>query len=98
MTILCKLCRGEISSDLPAEQLPIKHVMETMSSHLVASHNKAAAELATEVTLASTLIASYLLISRYVDIPAGETELLKTLDETEDTLLEIMNVEMRSAN
>lgn len=99
MTIFCKLCRQQINSHLSAEEA-IKDIMATMSSHLVVAHNKSAVELATEVALASSLIASYLLISRYVQIPASETELVGTFEETEDTLLQMMpwKVETRPAN
>jgi hypothetical protein len=64
--------------------------MKGMTQHLGQSHREAATELATAIASAAPLIASYLLVSRYVQIPAGETKLQEIFELNEQTLYETL--------
>lgn len=91
MMIKCRLCGLEIRSHNLLPDSSESHVMEAMTLHLGKSHPLAAEELAITVTMAPQMIAAYLLISRYVDIPENETMLLNSFHENEQVLLEMFN-------
>ena len=90
MTIKCRLCGLPLDSGLPAAQAQAD-LMQRMTEHL-GRHKNEAAELAMLVELAPKLIASYLLLSRYVTIPPNETELWQTFRESERALLEVFGI------
>ena len=87
MTITCQLCGLKFESKLPANKAQ-SDVLAQMSTHLGAAHRAEAEELATIIAATST----YLLISRYVDIPPAETELQKSFELNEKSLFELLGV------
>lgn len=88
MTIRCKLCQHELRSVIAGSKAQA-HVMEQMTKHLVEQHKPEATELSLIVAATST----YLLLRRYVDIPAEETELRKTYERNEQSIFEILEVD-----
>ena len=80
MTIFCRVCRQAVTA--PNQ----KEIMGAMTHHLQ-THPEKAAELAKTIVETTQLAATYLMVRRYVDIPKGEKELLKTFDEAEKALI-----------
>ena len=88
MTIACQVCGQIFTSQLPPNQAQ-SHVIAQMTKHLGAAHRQEAEELATIIAATST----YLLISRYVDIPPAESELQKSFELNEKSLFELLGVD-----
>lgn len=92
MTIFCAVCKRELSS-LKAVDEAQKDVLEKMSKHLVADHPKEAKALAEDITMLPNLLGTYMLVKKYVHVPAGEVELQKSIDENENCLIGIFGLE-----
>lgn len=90
MTIFCKICGHRIRSER-AENAEA-HVLEQMSTHL-GQHPKQAAALAEDLMGLSQMLATYLLITRYVRIPPDEAGLLESFQRNEQELVSIFGVE-----
>jgi hypothetical protein len=95
MTIFCRVCKRDFSSIKPEAQ---KDVLEQMSKHLVADHKKEAKLLAETITALPQLLGTYLLIKNHVEIPAGEVELLESVEENETCLMGIFGLIAEKSN
>ena len=87
MTIACKICGHKMHSQFPADKAQ-RHVLEQMTNHLGQRHQAEAQDLATIIAATST----YLLMRRYVEIPAQETELRESFQRNEVNLFEILEL------
>lgn len=91
MTIFCKICGQKLNSTRPdAEQQ--KDVLTQMSNH-IGSHQEQAVTLAKSIVQGSQLLATYLLLKKYVRIPPEEKELQISFQENEKILIEIFGLE-----
>ena len=87
MTIHCKLCHFAIKNIGPPIQREIEQVMELMARHLVSKHKDKALTLKQDSTTLFLLLSTYLMITRYVDVPPTETVLLKAIEDGTQALL-----------
>jgi hypothetical protein len=94
MIIFCKICGHRILSPKPANEAQ-RDVLQQMSNH-IGTHQDHAITLAKTVVAASQLLATYLLIKRYVRIPPEEKELLETFRENEESLIQIFGLELET--
>lgn len=91
MTVYCKLCNREFTSDKPDDAAQ-KHVLEKLSAH-IGTHQAEAAELAKSLMTGSQLLATFLLLKNFVTIPAGEKAMLESLAANERALRVIFELE-----
>lgn len=98
MTIHCKVCGFTIKPIGPPSVSDSEKVMETMARHLVSRHKPEALALKQDLAVLTLLLSSYLLLQRYVRIPSEETELLKTFEQAEQTLLGIFAADPKPAS
>lgn len=87
MTIRCKVCKCAITSIGPPHQRETEQVMELMARHLVSRHKDKALTLKQDSTTLYLLLSTYLMITRYVDVPPAETVLLKAIQDGTQALL-----------
>lgn len=89
MTIYCQLCKHQINSrhDLPSDKSPESDCLESLSRHLVSRHPKQAAELKNDIDSLPLLLATYLLIKYFANIPPESASLQKHFEENEAILL-----------
>lgn len=97
MTIYCKLCDFPIRSTQP-ESLAQSEVMETMTKHLVASHQEQAVSLGADIGELQKLLSTYLLIKHYVRIPPDEDSFRTTFQANEESLLEMFAGNLENQN
>jgi hypothetical protein len=97
MTIACRICGARFSSGIPESLKAQEQVLTAMAQHL-GSHPKQATNLGATVAAAQELLATYLLIRLYIDIPPTETDLLETFRQNEESMLELFGVAPRRAD
>ena len=91
-TIYCRICGHKIQSSQPGEEAQA-HVLSQMTTHL-GSHQEQAVRLAKDLVINHKLLATYLLIKRYVRIPEDEKELLQSFEMNESCLLDLFGLEV----
>jgi hypothetical protein len=87
MMIYCRLCRRPFTSNKPPGKGEAD-LIDQMGRHM-ATHPEEAEKLAKDFLTASSVISSYLLIVRYVNIPSNEKTLLKSFDTIEKSLIDL---------
>jgi hypothetical protein len=96
MTIFCKLCGHKIQSGQPPDEAQ-KDVLQQMTNH-IQQHQDHAQRLAKTIMTASQLIATYMLIKKFVRIPPEEKQLLQSFDDAENCLLDMVGIEPEPAD
>lgn len=95
MTIYCKLCNHRVDSkkrlDAKSEE---SDVLESLSRHLVARHVDEASLFKNDLESMPLLIATYLLIKRYVRIPAESKALQEHFDQNEQLILQFFDIDV----
>lgn len=92
MTISCNICGQKFTSVRPAAEQQ-QDVLVQMTNHL-GSHQEQAVSLAKDVRAVTQLMATYLLIKKYVRIPPEETALLANYEEMEDLLADVFEFDL----
>jgi hypothetical protein len=91
MTVYCKLCRHAAHSAEPHESAQ-SIVLTALANHLVTSHTPEAAQLANDIATLQMLLSTYLLVTHYVEVPAGEKALLQNIAENEQALVNLFAI------
>lgn len=91
MTIYCRLCNCKIDSrkDLPAGKSEESDCLESLSRHLVSRHPKQALELKDDLDSLPLLLATYLLIKNFTNIPPESDSLQRHFEQNEQLLLDM---------
>lgn len=97
MTIYCRLCNQRVESkkDLAPGTSEESDCLQSLSRHLVSRHPKQALELKDELKDLDSLpllIATYLLIKHFANIPPESDSLQRHFEENEQLLLEMFGV------
>ena len=94
MKIYCRLCNYEVNSrkDLPSGKSAESDCLESLSRHLVSRHPKQALELKDDLDSLPLLIATYLLIKHFANIPPESDSLQRHFETNEQLLLEMFGV------
>ena len=95
MIIHCKLCKCAIKSIGPPNELETAQLMELMARHLVSRHKSKAEELKLDVQALMPLLSTYLMITRFVDVPPDQTVLAQAIDAATQALIRIFAEEAK---
>lgn len=91
MKIYCRLCNYEVNSkkDLPPSKSEEADCLESLSKHLVSRHPKQALELKNDLDSLPPLIATYMLIKYFANIPPESDSLQRHFEQNEQLLLDM---------
>lgn len=95
MILHCKLCKCAIKSIGPPNEFETAQLMELMARHLVSRHKSKAEELKLDVQALLPLLSTYLMITRFVDVPPDQTALSETIEAATQALLRIFAEETK---
>ena len=89
MIVHCRLCKCAIKSIGPPSDNELAQVMDLFARHLVSQHKGQAITLKKDAETLFPLLATHLMISRFIDVPPTETVALKAIEEATEAIMRL---------